>query len=119
VKLWDKAGKIQTSFYLVKEYTAMSKWKDEDIATVEFIEEYLKEFKQGILNHPDLSLDANEKTKVLHSLNATEKFCKGLLTGKKGKLYMHDLILMAIGFYGGHLTALEAHPINPKPANSN
>jgi hypothetical protein len=97
----------------------MSKWKDEDIATLEFINEYLQEFREGIHNNPQFVLDAKEKTKVEHSLDATEKFCKGLLAGKKGKLYMHDLILMAIGFYGGHLTALEAHPISPKPANSN
>jgi hypothetical protein len=103
----------------VKEYIAVSKWKDEDVATLEFIEEYLKKFKQGIFNHPDFSLDENEKTKVLHSMDATDKFCKGLLTGKRGNLYMHDLILMAIGFYGGHLTALEAHPISPKKAQSN
>jgi hypothetical protein len=90
----------------------MSKWKDEDIATLEFINEYLLEFREGIAKNPDYSLNETEKAKVEHSLNATEKFCKGLLTGKKGRLYMHDLILMAIGFYGGHLTALEAHVEN-------
>ena len=93
----------------------MSNWKDEDIATQEFIDEYLKEFREGITNNPDFILNEKEKAKVEHSLAATEKFCKGLLTGKKGRLYMHDLILMAIGFYGGHLTALEAHSDTLKP----
>jgi hypothetical protein len=90
----------------------MSKWKDEDIATQEFINEYLQEFREGIQKNPQFVLEAREKAKVEHSLNATEKFCKGLLEGKKGRLYMHDLILMAIGFYGGHLTALESHVNN-------
>jgi hypothetical protein len=102
-----------------KENAGMTKWKDEDIATPEFIDGYLKEFKEGILNHPDFALNEKEKAKVLHSLEATEKFCRGLLTGKKGKLYMHDLILMAIGFYGGHLTALEAHTETKIPAENN
>jgi hypothetical protein len=97
----------------------MSNWKDEDIATPEFIDEYLKEFRDGIANNPSVTLDSKEKAKVEHSLNAMEKFCKGLLAGKKGKLYMHDLILMAIGFYGGHLTALESHTGNKKMGNVN
>jgi hypothetical protein len=84
----------------------MSKWKDEDIATPEFIEEYLQEFKEGITNNPAISLDEKENLRVQDALAATQKFCRGLLAGKK-KLYMHDLILMAIGFYGGYLTAFD------------
>jgi hypothetical protein len=86
----------------------MSKWKDEDWATLEFIDEYLLEFREGIANNPSYSLDEKEKVKVEQSLKATEQFCKNLLADKKRSLYMHDLILMAIGFYGGHLTALES-----------
>jgi hypothetical protein len=97
----------------------MSVWKDEDMATPVFIEEYLKEFREGIINNQQLALAPAEKVKVEHSLEATEKFCKGLLAGKKGKMYMHDLILMAIGFYGGHLTALEAHVCENRPENPN
>jgi hypothetical protein len=97
----------------------MSKWKDEDIATSQFIDEYLQEFREGIMNHPDIVLEKKELVKVEHSLDATEKFCKGLLTSKKGRLYMHDLILMAIGFYGGHLTAQEAHGSSKKPIERN
>jgi hypothetical protein len=84
----------------------MSPWKDEDIATPELIKEYLKEFKEGIRNNASMKLEEKEKANVEDSLDATEKFCLRLLSGKK-KMYMHDLILMAIGFYGGHLTALE------------
>jgi hypothetical protein len=84
----------------------VSKWKDEDIATLDLAEEYLKEFKEGIDNNPKLSLEGTEKDKVDAALEATGKFCRGLLSGSK-KLYMHDLILMVIGFYGGYLTASE------------
>jgi hypothetical protein len=97
----------------------MNKWKDEDIATKQYIDAYLLEFREGIMNNPDFALERKELVKVEHSLNATEKFCKGLLTGKKGRLYMHDLILMAIGFYGGHLTALEANGGSQKPIQRN
>jgi hypothetical protein len=85
----------------------MSKWKDEDIATAAFIQEYLQEFREGIFSNPACAVDEKEKPKIEAALTATDKFCSGLLTGKK-KLYMHDLILMAIGFYGGYLTALDA-----------
>lgn len=84
----------------------MSTYKDEDLATAEFIKEYLNEFKEGIANNSRYQLDEKEKLKVQNSLEATEKFCLDLLAGKK-KMYMHDLILMAIGFYGGYLTALD------------
>jgi hypothetical protein len=97
----------------------MCAWKDEDIATPILIDEYLTEFKEGIAQNQHMPLAPDEKIKVEHSLEATEKFCKGLIAGRKGKLYMHDLILMAIGFYGGHLTALEAHLSEKKPGISN
>lgn len=84
----------------------MSTYKEEDLATPEFIKEYLEEFKEGIADNPRCQLDEKEKLKVQDALEATEKFCLGLISGKK-KLYMHDLILMAIGFYGGYLTALD------------
>jgi hypothetical protein len=84
----------------------MGKWKDEDIATQELIEDYLKEFEEGIAANPNYCLDETEKSHVQKSLEATKKFCTGLLAGKK-KMYMHDLILMAIGFYGGYLSALD------------
>jgi hypothetical protein len=82
----------------------MSKWKDEDIATPALAEEYLKEFQEGLESNPRYSLEEGEKASVQASLEATRKFCLGLLSGNK-RLYMHDLILMAIGFYGGYLTA--------------
>ena len=85
----------------------MSTWKDEDIATLPFIQEYLKEFRQGIENNPDCKLNEEENARVQESLEATEHFCTGLLTSRKNKMYMHDLILMTIGFYGGYLTALD------------
>jgi hypothetical protein len=85
----------------------MSKWKDEDLATTVFIEEYLQEFRDGIFNNPACAVDEVEKPKIEEALEATGKFCNGLLVGKK-RLYMHDLILMAIGFYGGYLTSLDA-----------
>jgi hypothetical protein len=84
----------------------MSKWKDDDIATPTFIQEYLQEFREGIFNNPSCAVDEKDKPKIEEALTATDKFCKGLLAGKK-RLYMHDLILMAIGFYGGYLTALD------------
>jgi hypothetical protein len=85
----------------------MSPWKDEDIATPELIKEYLQEFKDGTASNPQFSLNETEKLKVQESLSAMEKFCLELLTGKKSRLYMHDLVLMAVGFYGGYLTALD------------
>jgi hypothetical protein len=84
----------------------MSNWKDEDVATPELMKEYFQEFKQGIESNPDYKLHEAEKANVLKSLEAAEKFSQGLLAGKK-TLYMHDAILMAIGFYGGYLTALD------------
>ncbi len=92
----------------------MSKWKDEDVATPTLIKAYLQEFKEGIENNPRCVLDEKEKPQVRDSLKATEEFCLSLLAGRKGPLYMHDLILMAIGFYGGYLTA-----ISPKDRNRN
>jgi hypothetical protein len=85
----------------------MGTWKDDDLATPELIKEYLEEFRLGINSHPEYELSQAERLKVQESLTATENFCDGLLAGKKGRLYMHDMILMAIGFYGGHLTALD------------
>jgi hypothetical protein len=88
----------------------MSLWKDEDIATPNLIKEYLQEFREGITHHSKYDLNKNDQAKVQDALCATEEFCAGLLSGKKGKLYMHDLVLMAIGFYGGYLSALDGHP---------
>ena len=85
----------------------MSKWKDEDIATFEYIGEYLREFREGITQNQQFQLNEKEQTNVRDALAATEKFCTELLTEKKKRLYMHDLILMAIGYYGGYLTALD------------
>ena len=85
----------------------MSKWKDEDVATLPFIKEYLKEFREGIENNPDCKLTEEENARVQESLEATEQFCSGLLKGRNTKLFMHDLILMTVGFYGGYLTALD------------
>lgn len=85
----------------------MSEWKDEDIATPDLMKEYLDQFKANIACNSQYQLDDKEKTRVQQSLEATEKFTAGLLAGQK-KLYMHDLILMAIGYYGGYLTALDA-----------
>jgi hypothetical protein len=96
---------------------SMSHWKDEDIATPELISEYLQEFKDGIYSNPACQLDNSEKAEVEEALAATRQFCLELLVGKKRKLYMHDLILMTIGYYGGYLSALDAHAktgyINP------
>jgi hypothetical protein len=85
----------------------MSTWKDEDVATIPLIKAYLKEFREGIENNPDCKLDEEENARVQESLEATEHFCTGLLSGRKSKLYMHDLILMTVGFYGGYLTAMD------------
>jgi hypothetical protein len=87
----------------------MGKWKDEDVANPALIKEYLAEFKEGISCNPKLILDDKERLKVQDSLQATEKFCLELLSSRKTKLYMHDLILMAVGFYGGYLTASDFH----------
>lgn len=97
----------------------MGKWKDEDIATPEFIKEYLAEFKEGINNNPELLLNEKERLKVQSSLIATEQFCLELLVSRKNQLYMHDLILMAIGFYGGYLTALDFQKHRNTPNNQN
>jgi hypothetical protein len=84
----------------------MSNWKDEDVATPELMREYFQEFKEGIEKNPDFKLNEAEKLNVFRSLEAAEKFSQGLLQGKK-TLFMHDTILMTIGFYGGYLTALD------------
>jgi hypothetical protein len=86
----------------------VSPWKDEDVATPALIGEYLKEFKEGIENNPDCKLASEEKLKVEEALRATETFSLGLVGRRRNILYMHDLILMAMGFYGGYLTALES-----------
>jgi hypothetical protein len=99
--------------------TGMSKWKDEDLATPELIEEYLKEFEEGIARNPECILDEKEKAKVQDSLAATRKFCLRVLAGKKGRLFMHDLILMAIGYYGGYLTALDERANTIRMGNIN
>jgi hypothetical protein len=97
----------------------MSSWKDEDIATADLIKEYLAEFKEGISCNPQLLLNDKERIRVNDSLAATEKFCLELLLNRKKKLYMHDLILMAVGFYGGYLTALDyqSRPGSPNVLN--
>jgi hypothetical protein len=97
----------------------MGKWKDEDIATPEFIKEYLEEFKSGISNNPQLLMSDREKQKVQNSLIATEKFCLEMLVSRKSKLFMHDLILMAVGFYGGYLTAMDCLTRDSKPNSQN
>jgi hypothetical protein len=84
----------------------MSTYKEEDLATAEFIREYLQEFREGIADNPNCDLSEEDRPKVQQALEATEKFGLNLLAGKK-RIYMHDLILMAIGFYGGYLTALD------------
>ncbi len=84
----------------------MSTYKEEDLATPTFIKEYLEEFKAGIAANPGYELTEEDRPKVREALEATEKFCLNLLSGRK-RIYMHDLILMAIGFYGGYLTALD------------
>jgi len=84
----------------------MGAYKEEDLATPAFIKEYLEEFKEGIATNSRYELQAEDQPKVQEALEAAEKFCLNLLSGKK-RIYMHDLILMAIGFYGGYLTALD------------
>jgi hypothetical protein len=93
----------------------MGNWKDEDIATPAFIKEYLAEFREGINANPQFLLNEKEKAKVQSSLAATEQFCLEMLTKRKNMLYMHDLILMAVGFYGGYLTALDCQTVGDKP----
>jgi hypothetical protein len=93
----------------------MGKWKDEDVATPEFIQEYLEEFKEGINSNPQFLLSDKERLKIQSSLAATEQFCRELLISRKNKLYMHDLILMAVGFYGGYLTALDCQVHKNQP----
>jgi hypothetical protein len=83
----------------------MGTWKDEDYATIEYIKEYLEEFKSGIDCNPQFLLNDQEKFKVKSAIAATETFCLELLGSRKNKLFMHDLILMAVGFYGGYLSA--------------
>jgi len=85
----------------------MSIWKDEDVATIPLIKAYLKEFREGIENNPECKLNEEENARVQESLEATEQFSTNLLSGRKNKLFMHDLILMTVGFYGGYLTALD------------
>ncbi len=94
----------------------MGKWKDEDVATPEFIEDYLHEFEEGIICNSQYQLNEDEKSNVQRALKATHDFSLGLLAGKK-KLYMHDLILMAIGFYGGYLSAADAQKVKITEAN--
>ena len=93
----------------------MGSWKDEDFATIEFIKEYLAEFKSGIDANPEFLLNEPEKGKVLSALAATEHFCLELLGTRKNKLYMHDLILMAVGFYGGYLSAMDVQTRHNRP----
>jgi hypothetical protein len=94
-------------------------WKDEDIATPELIQEYLKEFKEGIDCNPELLLSEQERLKVESSLLATEKFCLEMAAKRRRQLYMHDLILMAVGFYGGYLSALDIQARENKPNTLN
>ena len=43
-----------------------------------------------------------------------------MLQNRKSKLYMHDLILMIVGFYGGYLTALDSlSDTKSKPQDEN
>jgi hypothetical protein len=96
----------------------MGHWKEEDLAKPVFIKEYLEEFKAGISQNPQMLLSEKERRKVEDSLAATEKFCLELLSTRKNKLYMHDLILMAVGFYGGYLTATDCFTREQNPPNS-
>ena len=97
----------------------MGKWKDEDLATPELIKEYLKEFKAGIDCNPQFLLSETEKSKVQSALAAAEQFCMELLSTRKSKLYMHDLILMTVGFYGGFLSALDFQARESNASNKN
>jgi hypothetical protein len=100
----------------------MGNWKDEDIATVEFVKEYLAEFKAGIDCNPQFLLSEQERIKVQNALAATEHFCLEMLGTRRNKLYMHDLILMAVGFYGGFLSAQDVqarhNPAPPGPSRN-
>ena len=98
----------------------MGSWKDEDFATAEYIKEYLEEFKSGINSNPQFLLNEQEKVKVQNALIATEHFCLEMLGSRRNKLYMHDLILMAVGFYGGYLSAqdMQSHHSQPNPSNN-
>ena len=96
----------------------MSTWKDEDTAILPLMQEYLKEFREGIENNPDCKLSTEENARVQKSLKATEQFASNLLQTRKSKLYMHDLILMIMGFYGGFLTALDSLPGVNSSANA-
>jgi hypothetical protein len=97
----------------------MAKWKDEDIATIEYIREYLAEFKSGIECNSQLLMSETEKIKVQSAITATETFCIELLGTRKNKLYMHDLILMAVGFYGGYLSAMDVQSRHAQPNSHN
>jgi hypothetical protein len=97
----------------------MSPWKDEDIATPAMIKEYLQEFQSGTATNPQFTLSESEKLKVQESLIAMEKFCLEMVARKKNKLYMHDLILMAVGFYGGYLSALDCRAQTDSPNSLN
>jgi predicted transcriptional regulator len=97
----------------------MPKWKDEDVATPELIQEYLKEFKEGMNSNTQLLLSEQERLKIQSSLIATEKFCLEMLNKRRSQLYMHDLILMAVGFYGGYLSALDLQARDAKPNTQN
>jgi len=97
----------------------MPEWKDEDVATPEYIKEYLKDFREGIDTNPQFLLNDKERVKVESSLAATESFCMELLRTRKSMLYMHDLIMMAVGFYGGYLTALDVQSRDAHPGSQN
>jgi len=94
----------------------MVQWKDEDIANPELILEYLREFKEGIFNNPECELEDAEKARVEEAISATREFCMELIVGKNRKLYMHDLILMTIGYYGGYLSSLDKQKRNSQRA---
>jgi hypothetical protein len=85
----------------------MSDWKEEDIAKEEYIRDYLEQFRNDILCNTEMELKTDEKQKVEASLEATEQFCVSMVNRRDKKLYMHDLILMAIGYYGGYLSAID------------
>jgi hypothetical protein len=104
---------------LISERKITMPWKDEDIATPELIQEYLKEFKEGIDSNPQLLLSDQDRLKVQSSLLATEKFCLEMAAKRHHPLYMHDLILMAVGFYGGYLSALDLQSRDIKPNTRN
>jgi hypothetical protein len=98
----------------------MSKWKDEDIATPELMKEYLKEFKAGTADNKEFVLSEKELAKVSQSLEAMEQFCMEMVANRNRTMYMHDVILMAIGFYGGYLAALDCQSrAENKPNNLN